>query len=501
MAENLVEEFKAYRKKMSMLEQVVALFQWDMETLTPKNGLEGKVEAISQFSSEYFKMATAPEYGAMLDALAEPSEYEKLDEGMKVTVNRFRRDFKRNQRIPEDFQRELVAESARSTNVWKEAKQTNNFSLFEPYLDKMIKMAKQQAKYMEPDMDPYELLLDDSEEGMGTEQIDRLFNEVKEGLLPLLDKIKSSPKIDTMPVDKGTYPVYAQKELQEYLLKYIGFDFDSGAVAETEHPFTTTICRGDVRTTNHYFEKKLLSSIFTAIHEGGHAIYEQNVDPKYENTAIDRLNFMGLHESQSRFYENILGRNINFWKPIYGHTCELLPDLKDVSLEQFYRIINNVQPSMIRTEADEVTYCMHIILRYEMEKAIFRDNIPAKDLPEMWNQKMVELLGIRPANDREGILQDTHWAGVGFGYFPSYLLGSIFDGMYLEQLEKEMGSVDNILAEGRMMDITHWLNEKIHRNGSLYNSTQLIRNLCGKEISAKPLLKYFEEKYSRIYGF
>lgn len=156
---------------------------------------------------------------------------------------------------------------------------------------------------------------------------------------------------------------------------------------------------------------------------------------------------------------------------------------------------------MIRTEADEVTYCMHIILRYEMEKAIFRDNIPAKDLPEMWNQKMVELLGIRPANDKEGILQDTHWAGVGFGYFPSYLLGSIFDGMYLEQLEKEMGSVDNILAEGRMMDITHWLNEKIHRNGSLYNSTQLIRNLCGKEISAKPLLKYFEEKYSRIYGF
>ena len=265
------------------------------------------------------------------------------------------------------------------------------------------------------------------------------------------------------------------------------------------HPFTMGFGPKDVRVTNHYRKGMPIDAMFSIIHEGGHGLFEQGIAEKFEKTDAANINFMGLHESQSRFYENILGRNINFWKPIYGKLQELLPQFKNITLEQFEREINRVVPSFIRTEADEVTYSIHIILRYEMEKAIFRDGLTAEQLPEIWNQKMTEMLGICPRNDAEGILQDTHWAGGMMGYFPSYALGSIYDGMFLEKITEELGDIDTILAEGRIQEITAWLKENIHQYGSLYNSKQVIERICGKEISAQPLLKHFTEKYSRLY--
>lgn len=252
--------------------------------------------------------------------------------------------------------------------------------------------------------------------------------------------------------------------------------------------------------TNHYYETEPLSAMFSAIHEGGHAIFEQNVNPEYDNTVAGSCCYMGVHESQSRFYENILGRNINFWKPIYEKLGELLPQFKNVTLEAFEREINRVENSMVRTEADEVTYCFHIILRYEMEKAIFYDHVPVEKLPELWNQKMQEYLHITPKNDAEGILQDVHWSDGSFGYFPSYLLGSIYDGMYLEKMEEELGSVDEILADGRIGEITKWLNEKIHWYGSTRTPKEVIAAVCGKEVSAQPLVRYMKKKYTRLYG-
>ena len=209
---------------------------------------------------------------------------------------------------------------------------------------------------------------------------------------------------------------------------------------------------------------------------------------------------MGLHESQSRFYENVLGRNKNFWLPIYKKLGELLPQFKEITLDEFYREINHVRNSFIRTEADELTYCFHIIIRYEIEKAIFRDGVEVEELPALWNKKMQEYLKITPANDAEGILQDMHWSGGSFGYFPSYLLGSIYDGMYLEQIEKELGSIDTILAEGRILEITKWLNEKIHRFGSTRTPKETLRAVCGKEVTAEPIIRYFKDKYTKVYG-
>lgn len=283
------------------------------------------------------------------------------------------------------------------------------------------------------------------------------------------------------------------------LLDYIGFRKDAGSVGETEHPFTLNFSSRDVRVTNHYYEHDPLSSIFSAIHEGGHGIFEQNVNPDYDNTVAGSCRYMGLHESQSRFYENILGRNKNFWLPIYDKLGELLPAFKKIPLDDFYQEINHVKNSLIRINADEVTYCFHIILRYEMEKAIFRDRVPVAELPALWNQKMQEYLQITPTNDAEGILQDMHWSDGSFGYFPSYLLGSIYDGMLLTTIREELGDVDELLRDGKIKEITAWLNQNIHWYGSTCKPKEMIMEVCGKEMSAEPLIRYFKEKYTEIY--
>lgn len=495
-----LEHFKEYLSKMKHYEHVGALLSWDLQTAAPAKSLESKLADVGFFSTEAFRLATADEYGDMLKELSQPEQFEKLDPGMQLTVRRYLQDYERFKRIPQDFYTEYMTARARSEKVWEQAKRANDFSLFAPHLDKIIQMTKQYVNYMEPDKDPYEVLLDMFEEGMDSATIEKIFDELKEGLLPLLAKIEAAPKPDLSALT-GNYSVDAQKKLQNLLLSYIGFDFEGGAVGESEHPFTTTLCPGDIRTTNHYDEKQPLYAMFSAIHEGGHAIFEQNIDDAYQNTAAAEVNMMGLHESQSRFFENILGRNIHFWTPIYKELGNLLPQFQTIPLDTFNRAINDVHPSFIRTEADEVTYCLHIILRFEMEKAIFKDHVPTTDLPALWNDKMEELLGIRPANDAEGILQDMHWSDGSFGYFPSYLLGSVYDGMFLEQMETELGSLDTILSEGRVKEITAWLNEKIHKNGSLYNSREVIQRVCQREISAKPLLHYFERKYAAIYGF
>ena len=494
-----LQKLTDYMKKFQQFNTINALLYWDLSTATPEKSTESKMDAIGYFSTEAFRLSTSEEYGALLKELSEPETFDALDDAWKVTVRRELRDYERFLRVPEDFFTEYVTLKARSQNAWKSAKKTNDYALYAPYLDQLISMTKQYVHYMEPDKDPYEVLLDQYEEGIDSQTIDRIFDELKEGLRPLLENIQTAKQPDLSAL-KGTYDISAQKKVQDLLLTYIGFDFSHGTTGESEHPFTTEIGCDDVRVTNHFKEDDPISAMFSAIHEEGHAIFGQNIDRAYENTAVMQVNMMGLHESQSRFFENILGRNINFWRPIYDRLGELLPQFKEIPLDTFYRAINYVQPSMIRTEADEVTYCLHIILRYEMERAIFRDEVTTDELPALWNDKMEDLLGIRPETDTEGILQDMHWSDGSFGYFPSYLLGSVYDGMFRVQAEKELGSLDTILAEGRILEITKWLNEKIHRYGSLYTSREVIERLCGTEISAKPLLDYFNEKYSKIYS-
>ena len=495
----LINEFNETLKKINQYKQAVTLFSWDIQTDAPKNGTESKIEAIGFFSTEIFKLSTSKRYGYLLRELSMSDKYDSLSPAMKLTVKRYLKEYERTSRVPEKFFTEFTMEKARSEQAWEEAKKQNDFSIFAPHLNKVICMTKEWIKYMEPSKEPYDVLIDMYEEGMDSASIDVLFTELKEGLIPLIQKLNNADVPDISALN-GKYPINAQKEIQNLLLNYIGFNFDCGNTSESMHPFTTTLCPGDIRITNNFNEPSVLDPMFSAIHEGGHAIFEQNISDELQGTAAFEVDLMGLHESQSRFFENILGRNINFWLPIYDNIKAILPQFENVSTDTLERAINLVKAGPVRLQADEITYCMHIILRYEIEKAIFRDNVPTEDLPELWNKKTKELLGVDVKNDSEGILQDMHWSDGSFGYFPSYLLGSIYDGMFLEAIESQLGSIDVILKEGRIKDITKWLNENIHKNGSLYTSKEVIKNLCKKEITAKPLLKYFTDKYTRIYN-
>ena len=495
----ILEQFKQYLSKMKQLNHATTLLYWDMRTCAPRNGQEALGDAMAYFSTEEFSLSTSEELGTMLDTLSKPDEFNGLDDTMKFIVTKMKKDYDREKRIPKDFYEEFVRVQTASETAWEDAKRASDFSIYAPHLEKIINMTKEMTGYTDPGMDVYDSLLNVYEEGMTSDCIDPLFEEIKKELIPLVNKIIAAPQPDDTAF-RSRYDIDSQRKVQELLLKYIGFNFESGAVGETEHPFTLNFSSKDVRVTNHYFENDAISAMFSAIHEGGHAIFEQNVNPEYDNTAAGSCENMGIHESQSRFYENILGRNINFWVPIYDKIAELLPAFKNIPLEDFYREINHVRNSFIRVEADELTYCFHIILRYEIEKEIFRNNVPVNELPALWNKKMEEYLGITPSNDAEGILQDMHWSDGSFGYFPSYLLGTIYDGMYLKAIEAELGDIDAILREGRILDITKWLNEKIHRFGNTRTPKEVLMAVCGSEVTAEPIIDFFKKKYEKLYG-
>ncbi|SCX07797.1 carboxypeptidase Taq [Lachnospiraceae bacterium YSD2013] len=495
----LLDKFKAYLAETTNLGHASTLLYWDLETSMPKEGFKGHSDALAYLSTESFKRSTSTEMGEFLDKLSAPAEFDALDSDWKYIVKQMKKNYDENKRVPADFYHDFIVAQNEAGVAWQDAKAKKDFSIFAPHLEKMIDFTKKMMGYMRPHMEVYDALLDSYEEGMDSATYDRVFNELKEGLLPLLNKILAAKPYDESKFKKE-YDIPAQKAVEKFLLEYIGFSFDKGCTGETEHPFTLNFNSKDVRVSNHFRTDNAVDPMFSAIHEGGHAIFEQNVAERLDDTVAGSCNYLGLHESQSRFYENVLGRNINFWKPIYAKLQEIDPDFKDITIDEFYRYINSVKNSLIRTQADEVTYCLHVIVRYEIEQEIFRNNVPVSELPALWNKKMEEYLHITPPTDAEGILQDMHWSDGSFGYFPTYLLGTIYDGMFLEAVEKDLGSIDTVLAEGRIKDITKWLNEHIHQYGSSRKPKEVIQAVCGREVSAQPILKYFTEKYTKIYN-
>lgn len=494
-----LEELKTLLKELKDYSTACTLLSWDLHTETPKYGIDTVVSSLTALSTKSFELSVSERAEKIIYALNEPDEYDQLDDVYKKTVRKLKKDFDESKRIPVDFYSSFVENRAKAESVWREAKITNNFALFAPYLEKNINNTIQLYKYMRPEAEPYAAMLDDYEKGMDEASIDRIFNELKTDLIPLVKAILSKPEPDASKF-KGDFDINKQKELSHFLLEYIGFDFERGCIAESEHPFTSGTCRNDVRITNHYHKDDLLSAIFSIIHEGGHGLFMQGTDEIYDNTPFSDCGYMGLHESQSRIWENILGRNINFWKPIYHKLQEMFPEYKNISLEEFYIEINHIKNGFVRTESDEVTYCFHIILRYELEKELMSGRLSVNDLPAAWNAKMKEYLGIEPETDTLGVLQDTHWSGGMFGYFPSYLLGSIYDGMLLDKMNEELGDIDTILAEGRAKEITAWLKEKVHRYGGFREPKEVLMAVCGKEVTAEPLIRYFKEKYTKLYN-
>ena len=367
-----------------------------------------------------------------------------------------------------------------------------------PYLQKIVDYNRKFAGYYHPELEPYDALLNEYEEGLNMQTLDAFFAQLRQTIVPLIGKIQKALQIDDSFLYRH-YPVAVQREFSDYLMEVMGIDRSHCGIAETEHPYTTNFNNKDVRITTHYYENNLVSSMFSVIHEGGHALYELGADDCYNYTALSGGVSMGIHESQSRFYENILGRSEAFVHGIFPKLKELFPkQLEGVDETMFYRAINKAQPSLIRTEADELTYCLHIMVRYEIEKQLIAGTLEVKDVPAAWKALYREYLGVEVPNDREGCLQDSHWSGGSIGYFPSYALGSAYGLQMLHKMEEDLGDIWTDVAKGELGKVTSWLREKIHRHASFYKPGELFESVCGK-FDAKYYTDYLTEKYTKLY--
>ena len=478
-----------YKKLMKLITEItdieygINLINWELRISGAFDSKDYLIDVISRLEEKYYELITSDEYGKLLNCII--NENDNIDKLEMIKLKKLYEKYNKYKKIPSDFYIEYNKKLLISTKVWEEAKSKNNYELFKPYLKKNIEMTKKYYQYIGNFNNLYDSMLNEYEIGINTNILDSLFNKLKEYLIPLIKKIKKN-KIEI----ENNYTNEEIKYISNYLLYYIGFDLSKGSIGIFPHGFTTRINKNDIRIAIEN-SKHPLSFVKTIIHEGGHGLFEQNICDKlakYSNNCIEDM--FALHESQSRFYENILSRNKNFWIPIFNDIKKLLKI--DINLDQFIDNYNIVTPSLVRTEADEITYAMHIIIRYEIEKDIFNNNLSVDDIPSMWNRKMKEYLGIEPVDDKDGVMQDIHWAECAFGYFPTYLLGNIYDGMLVEFIEEKLGSIDKILQNGDIKKITNFLINNIYSNGNSYS----FRELIGKDLSVEPLIKFYENRYN-----
>ena len=489
--------FTRLQQTQSAYNHALGVLYLDAATSAPSDSWDGRGKTMEIMSQITYDLTAKPENGELLSYLE--AHMDELTPQQRREVEVMRKSYDQIHRVPAE---EYVAYSVLLNDAeaaWTKAKNADDFEAFAPYLEKIVAYNIKFAGYYHPEMAPYDALLNEYEEGLNMATLDAFFAKLRAVIVPLLAKIQNAPAIDDSFLFKH-YPIAVQREFSDYLMQVLGIDRSHCGIAETEHPFTTNFNNRDVRITTHYYEDNLVSSMFSVIHEGGHALYELGADDCYNHTCLGGGVSMGIHESQSRFYENIIGRSLPFVKSIFPKMKELFPDqLADVDEMMFYRAINKAQPSLIRTEADELSYCLHIMVRYEIEKQLIGGALAVRDVPGRWNELYREYLGVEVPNDAQGCLQDTHWSGGMIGYFPSYALGSAYGPQMLHAMEQDLGDIRGDVEAGDLSRVTGWLKEKIHRHASFVKPGELFRGVCG-EFDAGYYTDYLTRKYTELYG-
>lgn len=491
------EALQPYLEKAMALQTAMVLFEWDNETLAPKEAGPYTSKVVGTLSSEYFGVVTSQEVKRLVK---ECREDETLGEVERAVVRELAEELEQLDCIPSNEYREFAELTTEATRIWADARKEKDFEAFAPTLKTIVDYQKRFASYRAKEGQKlYDVMLDTFEKGFDMEHLDRFFNQLKEEIVPFLHQLmKEGAAIDDSFLT-GDYPEEKQEEIGRFLAEYVGFDFEKGVMAVSAHPFTTNLHNHDVRITTSYNDR-VDDSIFSVIHESGHGIYELGIRDELTQTMVGQGTSMGMHESQSRFFENVIGRNRAFWVPIYGRLQEVFrKQLGDVSLDRFIAAINKVQPSLIRTQADELTYSLHVLIRYEIEKMLIEEDLDVERLPEIWADKYEEYLGVRPQDVSEGVLQDIHWSQGSFGYFPSYALGSAFAAQLYAHMKKEM-DFEGLLEEGKVEVIRKYLQEHIHQFGKLKTSRQLLKDVTGEDFDPKYYIEYLEEKYRKVYG-
>lgn len=489
------EKLQNQLEKAMALQTAMVLFEWDNETAAPKEAAERTAAVIGSLSSQYLDIMTGEKLKTALEECS--GQMSEMTEVEQAIVRETEEEVEKLERIPADEYRSFAELTARATGIWADAREKKDFSLFAPVLKEIVDYQKRFASYQAKEGQKlYDAMLDNYEKDFGMKELDEFFRVVKEGIVPLLkESAKRSEQIDDSFLSAG-YTEEQQEKAARFLAEYVGFDFDRGILAVSAHPFTTNLHNKDVRITTHYLDR-IDSSIYSVIHESGHAVYELGIRDDLTQTPAGQGASMGMHESQSRFFENIMGRNRNFWVPIYGNMQEIFGSpLKEVSLDDFLAAVNKTIPGLIRTEADELSYCLHVLVRYEIEKLMIEENAEIDSLPELWNDKYEEYLGIRPKDDGEGILQDIHWSQGSFGYFPSYALGNAFGAQLYHRMKQEM-DFDGLLREGRADVIREYLREHIHQYGKLKTSRQLLKDATGEDFNPAYYVEYLTERYGK----
>ena len=468
----------------------------DGDTVAPRDTAAGRGLAVSVLSGEWHRKFTAPETGELLAFLL--GRRDELDPVRRRQVELLKRDYDLDARIPAEEYMEFAQLTSDAGDVWKKAKAAGDFELFRPYLEKIVAFNIKFAGYYDPNKAPYDALLNEFERGTDMAFLDSFFAALRERIVPLIRAIGEKEQPDVSFLHRH-YPAERQRKFSDYLMEVMGLDRAHCGIGETEHPFTLSFNKWDARITTHYYEDDLASSMYSVIHEGGHATYDMGVRDEYQFTRLSGGVSMGVHESQSRFYENLIGRSLPFIKAIFPKMAEFFPEqLAGVTPEQFYRAVNKAEPSLIRTEADELTYPLHIMVRYEIEKRLIGGTLEVRDVPAEWNRLYQEYLGVDVPDDAHGCLQDSHWSGGSFGYFPAYALGSAYGAQMLKAMEGDI-DVWGPVGRGDLSGVTAWLNEKIHQHGWMMEPADVVKNACGP-FDPNVYADYLTEKYSRLYG-
>ena len=489
-----------YLERNHAYQTALALLYWDTETLAPVAASAYTAKYVGILSEEAYHILVCGEVEDLLKKLSSQKEQESLSVSEQAVIRLLQKEFKKLSCIPAKEYREFSELCATAQTVYCRAKQNNKFEDYADTLEKLIDYTKRFATYRAKKGESvYNLLLDDYEEGFTTEVLDSFFEKLRTAVVPLIKKVTEKNDTIDKSYNSGFFPTDIQNGFCRFLSGYLGFDFNRGVIAESEHPFTTSLHNHDVRITNHFYDDNLESAMFSAIHETGHALYEMGVDDALTGTPAGSAMSMGMHESQSRFYENMIGRSKDFWIPLFPKLKETYPeDLSSLSLDDFIAGINKAEPGPVRIEADELTYPLHILIRYELEKEIFSGECKVSELPKRWNQKYKDYLGITPESDAEGILQDIHWAGASFGYFPSYAIGSAIAAQLYAYMERQMPLAD-YLREGNLVPVREFLRDHVHKYGAVYTTNELLKKITGEEFNPDYYIQYLTDKYTTLY--
>ncbi|UCH63715.1 MAG: carboxypeptidase M32 [Fidelibacterota bacterium] len=490
---------------ITQLRSVAAVLSWDQETYMPPGSARARANQISLILSMSHARFIGPDFRHSLSTLVDLPTGKVFEDDLAPEEVRLLemtwRDWRRATALPVEFVGELARLTAEAQHIWEQARRKNDFGLLAPYLEKIISMKRDEADYLGYDEVPYDALIDGYEPGMTTEKLQVLFDTLRPALVDLVTRIQATDVAARPDVLARDYDEAAQQEFGMDILRDMGYDLTRGRRDHSAHPFTTNFHPSDVRITTRLRRDDLTLSLFGTLHEGGHALYEQALNEDYFGTPLCESISLGIHESQSRLWENYVGRSRPFWKYYYPRLQQRFSgQLNGVSLQDFYAAVNAVAPSTVRTEADEVTYNLHIMLRFELEQAMINDSVAASDLPARWNKGMEEFLGVRPQNDAEGVLQDIHWSMGAIGYFPTYTLGNLYGLQFYEAAKDQIAHLEEKIAMGDLGSLREWLRENIHQVGRAKTADELVRELTGGPLSAEPFIHYLEQKYGELYG-